>query len=53
MGESARQIEDAARMLRVRTRHLDQAYMDRWIQSLGLERQWAAVKRSAFPEETS
>lgn len=50
MSESARQIEDAARMLRVRARQVDQSYVDRWVQELGLEEQWASVKRSAFPD---
>ncbi len=50
MGESARQIEDAARMLRVRARQLDQSYIERWVTELGLEEQWDAVKRIAHPE---
>lgn len=50
MSESARQIEDAARMLRVRARQLDQEYVERWVRELGLEEQWRAVKRIALPE---
>jgi hypothetical protein len=49
MGESARQLEDAARMLRVRARQIDHAYVERWVSELGLEEQWAAVKRMALP----
>lgn len=49
MGGSARQIEDAARMLRVRAAQVDQAYVERWVSELGLEEQWAAVKQTAFP----
>jgi hypothetical protein len=47
MSESARQIEDAARMFRVRAMQLDQAYVERWVRDLGLEEQWAAVKQIA------
>lgn len=48
MGASARQIEDAARMLRVRAAQLDQAYVERWVGELGLDEQWAEVKRIAI-----
>lgn len=48
MSESARQVEDAARILRVRAAQLDQAYMERWVAELGLEEQWAAVQRIAL-----
>jgi hypothetical protein len=50
MSESARQLEDAARMLRVRARQLDERYVERWVRELKLEQQWEAVKRAAFPE---
>jgi hypothetical protein len=50
--ESARQIEDAARLLRVRSRQLDEAYVERWVHELGLGEQWAAVRRAAFPPGT-
>ena len=52
MRESARQIEDAARMFRVRAKQLDQEYVVRWVRELKLEAQWASVKRLAFPDET-
>lgn len=47
MSESARQVEDAARMLRVRAVQIDRAYVERWVTELGLDEQWAAVKRIA------
>lgn len=50
MSESARQIEDAARMLRVRAAQLDQAYVERWVRELDLEEQWVAVKQIALPQ---
>lgn len=49
MSESARQIEDAARMLRVRAPLLDRNYVERWVRELNLEKQWAEVERAAFP----
>lgn len=50
--ESARQIEDAARLLRVRSRQLDDTYVEHWVEELGLGEQWATVRRAAFPLET-
>jgi Nucleotidyl transferase AbiEii toxin, Type IV TA system len=47
MGESARQMEDAAKMLRVRSEGLDQDYMERWVRELDLAIQWLAVQRVA------
>lgn len=47
MGESARQMEDAAKMLRVRSKELDRGYVDRWVRELDLAIQWAAVQRAA------
>ena len=44
-GESQRQIEDAAGILRVRSGNLDEAYIERWVQQLGLEKQWADARR--------
>lgn len=49
MSESVRQIEDASRMLRVRSPLLDHEYVERWVRELNLEKQWAEVKRTAFP----
>ena len=47
MGQSARQIEDAAKMLRVRSRQLDWTYLEHWVHELGLEEQWGEVRRVA------
>lgn len=54
MGQSARQIEDAARMLRVRAGQLDRAYLEQWVAELGLGEQWAEVRNAAgLGEENS
>jgi hypothetical protein len=47
MGQSARQIEDAAKMLRVRSDQVDRQYVERWVQELRLEAQWSEVQRVA------
>lgn len=47
LGESARQIEDAAKMLRVRARQMDWAYLEDWVRELKLEEQWEAVRKAA------
>jgi hypothetical protein len=47
MGQSARQIEDAGKMLRVRSQQLDWTYVERWVDELGLAAEWAAVQRAA------
>jgi hypothetical protein len=48
MGQSARQIEDAAKMLRVRSERIDRTYVEHWVSELRLEEEWAAVQRAAF-----
>jgi hypothetical protein len=40
LGESERQIEDAAGVLRRQGETLDRAYVEHWIGELGLEAQW-------------
>jgi hypothetical protein len=47
LGQSQRQIEDAARLLRIRADELDREYLARWIARLGLQEQWAAACRAA------
>jgi hypothetical protein len=47
LGESARQIEDAAGILRARSAELDASYLERWVVELGIEREWAAARRAA------
>lgn len=46
-GESARQIEDAAGIVRVQGDHLDTEYIERWVRELGLSEQWKAAKERA------
>ena len=47
LGESARQLEDVAELLRVRSADLDRPYLERWIAELGVAPQWAAANRLA------
>lgn len=47
LGGSARQIEDAAGLLRIRNEDLDQKYLLRWVAALGLETEWGAARRAA------
>lgn len=41
LGASSRQIEDAAGIVRLQGEQLDTAYVQRWIDALGLQVQWA------------
>ena len=47
LGESNRQIEDAAAILKARYEQLDHAYLNEWIQPLGVAAQWSAALRVA------
>ncbi|HET7623478.1 MAG TPA: hypothetical protein VFK39_16345 [Gemmatimonadaceae bacterium] len=47
LGQSQRQIDDSARLLRIRAGDLDREYLVRWIARLGLQEQWAAATRAA------
>jgi hypothetical protein len=47
LGESGRQLEDAAWLLRRRGDDLDRAYLDRWVQGLQVGEQWEAARRLA------
>jgi hypothetical protein len=47
LGESARQVEDAAGILRARSAELDTGYMERWVRELGIEKEWAAARRAS------
>ena len=47
MGESLRQIEDAAGILKVAGRELDRTYIDKWVHQLGLDEQWKAATKAA------
>jgi hypothetical protein len=43
LGESGRQLQDAAGIMRTQGQKLDVAYIERWIQVLDLEERWQAV----------
>jgi hypothetical protein len=45
VGQSERQIEDVAGILRVRSGELDLSYVERWVRELQLEPQWEAADR--------
>jgi hypothetical protein len=47
LGESLRQVEDAAGILKGRAGLLDLDYMRGWVQALGLQDQWDAACRAA------
>ena len=47
LGESQRQIEDAAGILRIRASELDRAYVHHWVGQLDLQVQWEAACRAA------
>lgn len=45
--QSHRQIEDAAGILKLRQESLDHQYLGKWIERLGLAREWEEAQRSA------
>lgn len=45
MGESERQIDDAAAIIRVQRTSLDTAYVERWVRELDLTAQWEAARK--------
>lgn len=47
LGESERQIEDAAGILRLQGPLLDTAYVEQWVSELGLQVQWTRAKARA------
>lgn len=46
-GESERQLEDAATVVRFQGSTLDLRYIDKWVRLLDLEEQWASVRTRA------
>ena len=52
MGQSMRQIEDIAGVLRVQQGKLDHPYIEKWISELGLAEQWAQARRLAGVQPT-
>jgi hypothetical protein len=49
LSESERQIQDAAGIVRTQSDALDLEYIERWVNSLGLEQQWQTAKSRAEP----
>ena len=47
LGQSQRQVEDAAGILRIRAGDLDRSYIEDWVRQLELEEQWGAACRAA------
>ena len=45
MGESTRQIRDVAGILKVRQNLLDFAYIEKWVQELGLHSEWSNARK--------
>jgi len=47
LGESQRQIDDAAGIIQVQGESLDLEYVNRWVGALDLDEQWTAARRRA------
>lgn len=47
LGNSSRQIEDAAGILKVRGAELDLPYIEKWVAELGLASEWSRARRMA------
>lgn len=47
IGDSERQLIDAAGIIKVQGNSLDVSYLERWVEQLGLEEQWAAAQQKA------
>lgn len=47
IGESERQIRDAAGILAIQGHNLDFEYVEHWVAALGLEAQWQAAREAA------
>ncbi len=52
LGGSYRQLEDVAGILKVRGESLDDAYLQKWIKELGLEKQWKESRQLAGISES-
>ena len=44
LGGSDRQLQDAAGVVQTQARHLDVAYVERWVREFRLDQQWEAVR---------
>jgi len=47
LGESDRQINDAAGVVRMQSEKLDVPYIESWVDALGLREQWRAARERA------
>ena len=47
LGESSRQIEDVAGILKVQGAALDRVYVEKWVKEMGLSAEWARALQSA------
>jgi hypothetical protein len=47
MGDSERQLVDAAGIIKMQRATLDLAYIEKWVESLGLQQQWNAAAEMA------
>ena len=47
IGESERQLNDAAGIIRVQGDRLDIAYVEHWVESLDLQEQWSKARQLA------
>jgi len=47
LGESQRQIDDAAGVIRIQAGKLDLAYIQSWVDALGISEQWRAAQERA------
>ena len=45
MGESSRQVEDVAGILKVQAELLDRTYIEKWVRELGLSLQWQHARK--------
>jgi hypothetical protein len=47
LGQSQRQIDDAAGILKLRDNSLDRSYLDKWVRELDLTREWSIAQSIA------
>lgn len=47
IGESSRQVQDVASVLKVQSQRLDRPYIERWVAELGLTAEWARARQLA------
>ena len=47
MGQSARQIEDVAAVLKKQNTTLDHPYIEKWVKELGLSAEWSRARQTA------